>query len=93
MLVSSERQSSIFTNEPIVQRTAVYNVDFSAQVPMQRITRYPLLLGRVYDLTAPQDDSRELIIQAQRMILKHIEIINSVRQSDSFEIIGRHIFV
>jgi hypothetical protein len=60
---------------------------------MQRITRYPLLLGRVYDLTAPQDDSRELIIQAQRMILKHIEINNSVRQSDSFEIIGRDIFV
>jgi hypothetical protein len=85
--------SSIFTTEPIAQQTAVSNPGFCAQVPMQRITRYPLLLARLHDLTAPEDASREQILQAQQMVQDYLAVINSVRRSDSFEIIRRHVFV
>jgi hypothetical protein len=80
-------------NEPIAQETAVCNHGFCAQVPMQRITRYPLLLARLHELTAPEDASREATLRAQQMVQDYLVAINSVRRSESFEIIGRHIFV
>jgi hypothetical protein len=60
---------------------------------MQRIIRYPVLLARLNELTPPQDGNREEILWAQRMVEARLQTINSVTQSDSFEITGRRIFV
>jgi hypothetical protein len=60
---------------------------------MQWITRYLLLLARLHELTAPEDASREETLRAQQMVQDYLATINSVRRSDSFEIIGCHIFV
>jgi hypothetical protein len=79
-------------NEPSGQRMAVFNLGFCAQVPIQCIARYPLLLVHLHELKLAEDTRKELIIEVQQMITRHLEIINSARQCDSFDIFGHHIF-
>ncbi|CAG0880093.1 unnamed protein product [Darwinula stevensoni] len=46
-------------------------------VPVQRVTKYPLLLGRLYKVTPHQLEGREAIRDAQRKIEAHLEQINT----------------
>ena len=57
-----------------------------AQVPVQRITKYPLLLGRLLRATAQQDvETRETLREAQAKVESYLTAINSV----SFACSGR----
>ena len=54
--------------------------------PMQRITKYPLLLGRLLRATAQQDvETRETLREAQAKVESYLTAINSV----SFACSGR----
>lgn len=46
------------------------------QVPVQRVTKYPLLLARLYKVTPAHLDGRELLKQAQEKIELHLNHIN-----------------
>ena len=70
------RQLSIFFSRPAL----------IAQVPVQRITKYPLLLGRLLRATAQQDvETRETLREAQAKVESYLTAINSV----SFACSGR----
>jgi hypothetical protein len=56
----------------------VCNVGYSIQVPVQRVTKYPLLLARLYKVTPAHHESRELLRQSQHKIELHLEHMNSV---------------
>lgn len=45
---------------------------------MQRVTKYPLLLARLYKVTPAQQESRESLKEARRNIELHLEHMNSV---------------
>ncbi|GLG99775.1 Uncharacterized protein GBIM_06164 [Gryllus bimaculatus] len=47
------------------------------QVPVQRVTKYPLLLARLYKVTPAHLPGRELLRQAQHKIELHLEHMNS----------------
>ena len=50
------------------------------QVPVQRITKYPLLLGRLLRATAQQDvEMREALREAQAKVESYLTAINSVQ--------------
>ena len=51
------------------------------KVPVQRVTKYPLLLGRLYKVTPHRLEGREAIREAQKKIEAHLEHINSVRHN------------
>lgn len=81
----SERQTSFY----IINRSSVFihaickfngehDGIFLFQVPVQRVTKYPLLLARLYKVTPPQHESRELLKEAQHNIELHLEHMNSV---------------
>lgn len=46
------------------------------QVPVQRVTKYPLLLARLYKVTPTHVDGRELLKQAQEKIELHLNHMN-----------------
>lgn len=46
---------------------------------MQRVTKYPLLLARLYKVTPCSHPAKELLLQAQHHIELHLEHMNSVR--------------
>lgn len=46
------------------------------QVPVQRVTKYPLLLARLYKVTPQHLDGRELLKQAQEKIELHLNHMN-----------------
>jgi hypothetical protein len=49
------------------------------QVPVQRITKYPLLLGRLLRATAQQDvEMREALREAQAKVESYLTAINAV---------------
>lgn len=49
------------------------------KVPVQRITKYPLLLGRLLRATAQQDvEMREALREAQAKVESYLTAINSV---------------
>ena len=57
------------------------------KVPVQRITKYPLLLGRLLRATAQQDvEMREALREAQAKVESYLTAINSVnwKFSDTF---------
>lgn len=45
---------------------------------MQRVTKYPLLLARLYKVTPCSHPAKELLLQAQHHIELHLEHMNSV---------------
>jgi hypothetical protein len=55
------------------------------QVPVQRVTKYPLLLARLYKVTPAHHESRELLRQSQHKIELHLEHMNSVTNSVEFQ--------
>lgn len=48
----------------------------SCQVPVQRVTKYPLLLARLYKVTPAHLEGRDLLKQAQEKIELHLNHIN-----------------
>ena len=51
----------------------------SQKVPVQRITKYPLLLGRLLRATAQQDvEMREALREAQAKVESYLTAINAV---------------
>nr|CAD7439330.1 unnamed protein product [Timema bartmani] len=50
---------------------------FFIQVPVQRVTKYPLLLARLYKVTPSHHEGRELLKQAQHKIELHLEHMNA----------------
>ena len=49
------------------------------QVPVQRVTKYPLLLSRLYKATPPTHSSREDCRKAREKIELHLQHMNNVR--------------
>lgn len=55
------------------------------QVPVQRITKYPLLLGRLLRATAQQDvEMREALREAQAKVESYLTAINAVRTKTKY---------
>ncbi|KAH8302159.1 hypothetical protein KR044_003393 [Drosophila immigrans] len=52
------------------------NLNSFLMVPVQRVTKYPLLLARLYKVTPSHLDGRELLKQAQEKIELHLNHIN-----------------
>ncbi|KAH8379668.1 hypothetical protein KR009_006435 [Drosophila setifemur] len=52
------------------------NLNSFLMVPVQRVTKYPLLLARLYKVTPSQVDGRDLLKQAQEKIELHLNHIN-----------------
>ncbi|XP_017127143.1 uncharacterized protein LOC108145946 [Drosophila elegans] len=52
------------------------NLNSFLMVPVQRVTKYPLLLARLYKVTPTQVDGRDLLKQAQEKIELHLNHIN-----------------
>lgn len=53
------------------------NLNSFLMVPVQRVTKYPLLLARLYKVTPAHLPGRELLKQAQHKIELHLEHMNS----------------
>ena len=57
----------------------MWSFESCRQVPVQRITKYPLLLGRLLRATAPQDvETREALREAQAKVESYLTAINAV---------------
>ncbi|CAH0772559.1 unnamed protein product [Bemisia tabaci] len=54
------------------------NLNSFLMVPVQRVTKYPLLLARLYKVTPPHHSGRELLKEAQHKIELHLEHMNSL---------------
>ncbi|XP_055843721.1 probable serine/threonine-protein kinase DDB_G0282963 [Episyrphus balteatus] len=52
------------------------NLNSFLMVPVQRVTKYPLLLARLYKVTPPHLEGRDLLKQAQEKIELHLNHIN-----------------
>ncbi|XP_055913340.1 serine-rich adhesin for platelets [Eupeodes corollae] len=52
------------------------NLNSFLMVPVQRVTKYPLLLARLYKVTPPHLEGRDLLKQAQENIELHLNHIN-----------------
>ncbi|XP_046396649.1 uncharacterized protein LOC124163642 [Ischnura elegans] len=53
------------------------NLNSFLMVPVQRVTKYPLLLGRLFKVTPHHAEGRDLLRQAQRKIELHLEHMNA----------------
>lgn len=51
-------------------------IHFYLQVPVQRVTKYPLLLARLYKVTPSHHEGRDLLKQAQEKIELHLNHMN-----------------
>lgn len=54
----------------------ILKLKFLQQVPVQRVTKYPLLLARLYKVTPPHLEGRDLLKQAQEKIELHLNHMN-----------------
>ncbi|KAI5720603.1 hypothetical protein M8J77_009363 [Diaphorina citri] len=54
------------------------NLNSFLMVPVQRVTKYPLLLARLYKVTPDHHTGKDLLIEAQHNIQLHLEHINSL---------------
>lgn len=50
---------------------------YDIKVPVQRVTKYPLLLARLYKVTPAHQESREMLKQAQQKIELHLNHMNA----------------
>lgn len=71
---TSQQPKKIFRTVPY----KVYLLLF--QVPVQRVTKYPLLLARLYKATPPTHASREDCRRAKEKIELHLQHMNNVSQ-------------
>ena len=55
-------------------------VDFVLQVPVQRVTKYPLLLSRLHKVTPSHHEDKNNIKLAQDKIEAALEQMNKVRK-------------
>ena len=55
---------------------------FVMQVPVQRVTRYPLLLGRLLTVTPGHYEDRGSLQAAREQIEHHLEHMNQATQGD-----------
>ncbi|KAJ8941995.1 hypothetical protein NQ314_010220, partial [Rhamnusium bicolor] len=53
------------------------NLNSFLMVPVQRVTKYPLLLARLFKVTPPHHDTREQLKEAQHKIELHLNHMNS----------------
>lgn len=53
------------------------NLNSFLMVPVQRVTKYPLLLNRLYKVTPQHHETRELLKEAQSKIELHLNHMNS----------------
>jgi len=60
------------------------NLNSFLMVPVQRVTKYPLLLSRLHKTTPPHLEARELLKLAQQKIEAHLEHMNAVRDYKLF---------
>ncbi|XP_058462105.1 uncharacterized protein LOC131437068 [Malaya genurostris] len=52
------------------------NLNSFLMVPVQRVTKYPLLLARLFKVTPPHQEGKELLKQAQEKIELHLNHMN-----------------
>ena len=62
--------------DPILKKL----VDFVLQVPVQRVTKYPLLLSRLHKVTPSHHEDKNNIKLAQDKIEAALEQMNKVRK-------------
>ena len=73
----------IFLKASQLENPALRRMDLHAflMVPVQRITKYPLLLGRLLRATAQQDvEMREALREAQAKVEFYLTAINAVKK-------------
>ncbi|KAG8337336.1 hypothetical protein J6590_026301 [Homalodisca vitripennis] len=69
------------------------NLNSFLMVPVQRVTKYPLLLARLYRVTPGHLKSREALRMAQTKIELHLEHINSLAKDISTTKLWRRISI
>lgn len=67
----------------LVSHLTKYIYIYLLQVPVQRVTKYPLLLARLYKATPPTHASREDCRRAKEKIELHLHHMNNVSQINS----------
>ncbi|GFR22530.1 myosin-M heavy chain [Trichonephila clavata] len=78
----------IFLRVSQMENTLLRRMNLSAflMVPVQRVTKYPLLLNRLYKVTPYHHKDREALREAQLKIELHLEHINQVRNRLFFRV-------
>ncbi|RWS25318.1 Myosin-M heavy chain-like protein [Leptotrombidium deliense] len=68
----------VFLRVSQMENTLLRRMNLSAflMVPVQRVTKYPLLLNRLYKVTPYQHKDREALRDAQQKVEMHLEHIN-----------------
>jgi hypothetical protein len=70
-----------FTSALIFIETDVSNNLFSPQVPVQRVTKYPLLLSRLLKVTPAHHEDRSALQESRERIEHALEHMNQVSKS------------
>ncbi|PNF18625.1 hypothetical protein B7P43_G05037 [Cryptotermes secundus] len=69
------------------------NLNSFLMVPVQRVTKYPLLLARLHKVTPAHHESREILRQSQHKIELHLEHMNSEAKDISTTRLWRRISI
>ncbi|KAJ9595051.1 hypothetical protein L9F63_013648 [Diploptera punctata] len=69
------------------------NLNSFLMVPVQRVTKYPLLLARLHKVTPAHHEGRELLKEAQHKIELHLEHMNSEAKDISTTKLWRRISI
>lgn len=82
LLASLEKEKEllrIFLRVSQMENTVLRRMNLNSflMVPVQRVTKYPLLLARLYKVTPLHHESRELLREAQHKIELHLSHMNS----------------
>ena len=82
LLASLEKEKEllrIFLHVSQMENTLLRRMNLNSflMVPVQRVTKYPLLLSRLYKVTPIQHESRILLREAQHKVELHLNHINS----------------
>lgn len=82
LLASLEKEKEllrIFLRVSQMENTVLRRMNLNSflMVPVQRVTKYPLLLARLYKVTPLHHESRELLRDAQHKIELHLSHMNS----------------
>ncbi|KAJ8935314.1 hypothetical protein NQ318_019482 [Aromia moschata] len=82
LLASLEKEKEllrIFLRVSQMENTMLRRMNLNSflMVPVQRVTKYPLLLARLYKVTPPHHDTREQLKEAQHKIELHLNHMNS----------------
>lgn len=82
LLASLEKEKEllrIFLRVSQMENTVLRRMNLNSflMVPVQRVTKYPLLLARLYKVTPPHHETREQLKEAQHKIELHLNHMNS----------------